>query len=173
MIILSFERLLTWDERLEVGQPHLDAQHKAIFKIAMEVADLSQDAGQVQRLCARLYRLDDALAHHFSDEEQQLAELECSGIEQHKAEHALMRQELRSIRDRLIREGPGAFPIAPGSAVRNLVLGVTMGHMFQSDLGVGAFLHQAAGARTCRNAVLEPLERPCPSSVDLRFRRLA
>ena len=147
MTLLSFERLLTWDDHLKVGEPHVDAQHEAIFKIAMEVADLSQDSAQVQRLSELLYRLDEALAQHFQYEEEQLAGMRYPGIEEHQAEHALMRQELRTIRDRLLREGPGAFPIAPGSVVRNFVLGVTMGHICQSDLGISAFLRQAAAAR--------------------------
>jgi hypothetical protein len=36
----SLRRLVTWGEHLKVEQPQIDAQHQAIFDIAMEVADI-------------------------------------------------------------------------------------------------------------------------------------
>jgi hypothetical protein len=36
----SLRRLVAWGEHLKVEQPQIDAQHQAIFDIAMEVADI-------------------------------------------------------------------------------------------------------------------------------------
>lgn len=167
MTILSFKRLLTWDDHLKVGQPQIDAQHEAIFRIAMEVADLSQDASQVQRLSELLYRLDEALAQHFEYEERQLAEIRYPGIETHKAEHALMREELRTLRDRLHEGSTGLGPTR-ASSLRNRVLGVTIGHICHSDLGVSAFLQQGAGARKARIRATESVAEPLSVARSVR-----
>jgi hypothetical protein len=37
---LSLKRLIVWGEHYTIGQPELDAQHEALFDIALEVADL-------------------------------------------------------------------------------------------------------------------------------------
>jgi hypothetical protein len=54
---LSLKQLVSWGDHLKVDQPQIDAQHQAIFDIALEMADLWHkhgDLGQVKALAEKL-----------------------------------------------------------------------------------------------------------------------
>jgi len=144
----SLKQLVAWGDHLKVDQAQLDAQHEAIFKIAMEVADTWQNRGDLDRLKALTEKLAHVLGGHFRYEELQLAEAGYPKLGEHKAEHQVMLDELQIIRERLDRMKPGSSQMWPGFIVHNYVLGVTVGHICHSDMDYCAHARQVAGGQT-------------------------
>jgi len=143
----SLKQLVSWGDHLKVDQPQIDAQHEAIFKIAMEVADTWQDRGALDRLKGLTEKLAKVLSAHFRYEEQQLADVGYPKLEEHKAEHRVMLDELQVVRDRLGRLGQGAALMSSGFIVHNYVLGLTVGHICHSDMDYCVHPRQAAEGR--------------------------
>jgi hypothetical protein len=43
----SLKQLVSWGDHLKVHQPQIDAQHEAIFNLALEIAHIWQDRGTI------------------------------------------------------------------------------------------------------------------------------
>lgn len=144
----SLKQLVAWGDHLKVDQPQIDAQHEAIFRIAMEVADTWQNRGDLDRLKALTEKLANVLGGHFRYEERQLAEVGYPKLDEHKAEHQVMLDELQIIRERLDRMDHRSPQTWPGFIVHNYVLGVTVGHICHSDMDYCAHVRKMAEGRT-------------------------
>lgn len=140
----SLKQLVAWGDHLKVDQPQIDAQHEGIFNLAMEIADQWFGHGDLERIRALAEKLAKVLEGHFRYEETQLAEVGYPGLEEHKAEHQIMLEELQVIRDRLENMGHGTAQKLPGFIVNNFVLGLTVGHIGTSDMEYCAFARKAA-----------------------------
>ena len=140
----SLKRLVAWGDHLKVDQPQIDAQHEGIFNLAMEIADQWFKHGDLDRIKGLAEKLAKVLEGHFRYEELQLAEVNYPRLEEHKAEHKVMLEELQVIRDRLESMGHGTAQKLPGFIVNNFVLGVTVGHIGHSDMEYCAFARKAA-----------------------------
>jgi hemerythrin-like metal-binding protein len=130
---VSLKQLMAWGDHLKIGQPQIDAQHQAIFDIAIEIADIWHRRGTLEQLKAAADKLARVLRAHFQFEEQELAEFGYERLAEHRAEHAVILDELQSIRNRLEGMGPGTVQAEPGFLVLSFVLGVTVGHLNHSD----------------------------------------
>ena len=142
---LSLKQLVSWGDHLKVEQPQIDAQHQAIFDIALEIADLWHRHGDLDQVKALAEKLDKVLEAHFRFEEQQLAGIGYTKLSEHRAEHKVMLDELQLIRGRLAKMGHGTIQAEPGFLVLSYILGVTVGHISHSDMDYCAFAHKAAG----------------------------
>jgi len=144
---LSLKRLVTWGDHHKVGQPQLDAQHEAIFGIALEIADnWYNHRRDLEQLKAAAEKLNKVLESHFRFEEQQLGDSRYGKLGEHRAEHNVMLDELRRIRGWLERLDPRTIQTESGSLLLNYLLGVTVGHISHSDLGYCGHALNAAGA---------------------------
>jgi len=141
------KQLISWGDHLKVDQPQIDAQHEAIFRIAMEVVETWQSRGDLDRLKGLAEKLANVLGAHFRYEERLLAEVGYPKLDEHKTEHAVMLDELKIIRDRLDGMAHGSAQLAPGFIVHNYVLGVTVGHICHSDMDYCVFARKAAEGR--------------------------
>jgi hemerythrin-like metal-binding protein len=130
----SLSRLVAWGDHLKVEHPHIDAQHEAIFGLVAEADDLWRDNADLKDLRALVEKLSNVLEAHFRYEESVLAEAGYPKLEEHKAEHAVMLGELAVIRNRLAAKGDGPAYPESGWIVRTFMLGVTVGHVANSDL---------------------------------------
>ena len=135
---LSLKRLIAWGDHYKVGQSQLDAQHQAIFEIALEMADLWQRRGNLQQLKDITEKLFRVLAAHFRFEEQQFAETGYARLEEHREEHRVMLAELLALRARLEAMKPGRVSSEPGFLVLSYMLGLTVGHLAHSDIDAAA-----------------------------------
>lgn len=162
---LPLKQLMSWGDHLSVDRPSIDAQHEGIFRIAMEVADAWRKRGNPAHLKALAERLFKALESHFRDEERLLEEIGYTKLAEHKAEHGVMLDELRVIRDRLDRMESGTAAMVPGFLVHNYILGITVGHICASDMDYCLFARAAAGPKE----KVQPLGK-CPfcESVDVK-----
>jgi len=135
----SLKQLVSWGDHLKVDQAQIDAQHEGIFNIALEVADAWHRHGDLEHLKALAGKLSTVLEGHFRYEERQLEAIAYPKLEAHKAEHQVMLDELKIIRDRLDGMGHGTPQMAPGFIVYNYILGITVGHIGQSDMAYCAY----------------------------------
>jgi hemerythrin len=140
-------RLIAWGDHLKVDQPQIDAQHKAIFDIALEISDIWQRHGEVGELRAVAEKLGKVLEAHFHYEEQQLALIGYPKLAEHSDEHRVMLNELEALRERLNGMRPGPIHSEPGFVVLSYILGVTVGHISHSDMDYCVFARQAARAK--------------------------
>lgn len=140
----SLKQLISWGDHLKVHQPQIDAQHEAIFDLALEIAHIWQDRGDLGELRALAEKLNKVLKAHFRYEEQLLAEIGYPGLVAHQAEHQLMLEELQVILDRLHKSESGTIAGEPGLAFQNYVLGLTVGHIFNSDMDYCLYARKAA-----------------------------
>lgn len=141
---LSLKRLLAWGDHFKVGHPQLDAQHEAIFEIALEMADLWQRRGELQPLKDITEKLSRVLAAHFSCEEQLFADTGDARLEEHREEHRVIRDELLALRARLEAMKPGRVSSEPGFLVLSYMLGLTVGHLAHSDIDAATVRMEAA-----------------------------
>lgn len=142
------KQLIAWGEHLKVDQPRIDAEHEAIFRLALEIADIWHQPDRTPRLkilAGRLYRL---LKGHFRHEEEQLALSGYKKLAEHRAEHKMMLEELDAIRGRIDDFERGLSPMKPEFSLLSYVLGVTVGHIVHSDMECCAFLRDAQSADT-------------------------
>jgi hemerythrin-like metal-binding protein len=138
--VTSLKQLLAWGDHFKVGQSQADAQHEAIFHIAMEIADTWQKRGDVNRLKALTDKLASVLAAHFQYEEEQLAAAGYRKLHEHRAEHRMMLEELQRIRGRLDQMAAINDPLTSGFILNNFVLGLTVGHISNSDMSSLPFM---------------------------------
>jgi hemerythrin len=127
-------RLPACGEHFKVDQPHVDAQHEAIFQIATEIADAWREQGPVSRVKALTGKLDNVLKAHFQYEEAELAQLGDPCFQEHKAEHDAMLEELHRIHGRLDAVQSSADPITPTFILHNFVQGLILGHINGKDM---------------------------------------
>jgi hemerythrin len=131
-------RLPACGEHFKVDQPHVDAQHEAIFQIATEIADACREQGPVSRVKALSGKLDNVLKAHFRYEEAELAQLGDPSFQEHKAEHGAMLEELHRIHGRLDETQASADPIIPAFILHNFVQALITGHINGKDMDYSA-----------------------------------
>lgn len=89
----SMLRLFEWSDRLELGLPQIDAQHRKFFELA---ASFSSDYDQV-RVMKTLAILSDYIRTHFREEEELMAAWNYPGLESHCRLHARFRHMLADL----------------------------------------------------------------------------
>lgn len=140
----SLKRLVTWGDHLKVDQSQIDAQHEGIFTLALEIADVWHRHGDLKQLKTLTEKLHKVLEAHFRYEEQQLAAIGYPKLAAHQAEHKVMLDEMQVLRGRLDGMSEGTVQAEPGYLVLNYVLGVTVGHIFHSDMDYCVFARKVA-----------------------------
>jgi hemerythrin-like metal-binding protein len=140
----SLKQLLSWGDHLKTGHPQIDAQHEGIFNIAMEIADRWQDHGNLEAMKSLMEKFGKVLAAHFRYEDQQHEAVNAPNLAAHKAEHAMMLEELQTLRDRLDQMKGNSCLATPGFILQNFVLGVTVGHVGHSDMDYSGAARDAA-----------------------------
>jgi hemerythrin-like metal-binding protein len=142
----SLKHLIGWGDHLKVDQAQIDVQHEAIFTLAMEIADVWHDHGKVGTMRALVDKLGRILEAHFRYEESVLADIRYPKLAEHRAEHETMLREFEVLRGRLegLNDDASVHP-GPGYLVLNYLLGVTVGHIFHSDMDYCRHAREIAG----------------------------
>jgi hemerythrin-like metal-binding protein len=128
----SLASLVRWDTDLSIGNPVIDAQDRAIFRLVNEIDELwrcGASAAQLRRIADTASRV---LEVHFRCEERMLAEVGYPDLARHAAEHREMLDDLASIRAQLNRRA-GVHAGYSGLLLSNFILGVTVGHVVNTD----------------------------------------
>ena len=85
------------EEEYYIGVPHLDAQHRALFKTMDRVKDIlmKDDYERNKRLCKEAIKFfGDYASRHFSDEEAYMRSIHFANYELHKAQHDAIKENL-------------------------------------------------------------------------------
>lgn len=130
----SLKALVSWRDDFLVDEPSIDGQHEAIFRLALEACELSQQKADDGRLLAVFQRFAKLLEGHFRYEENMLVEQGYPGLDEHRDQHRAMLEELEFVRGRLATNGAEWAFQGKALAVVNFMLGVTVGHVLHSDM---------------------------------------
>ncbi|HRF03412.1 MAG TPA: hemerythrin family protein [Accumulibacter sp.] len=149
----SLKQLSAWDGRLNIGQPQIDAQHEAIFALAMKASDAWRKQGDVEQLKLMTAELHESLEEHFSYEEGVLAGFGYADLAEHRAEHQVMLDEMQLIRARVDQMDAGSDNAEPGLLLMNYLLSATVGHILHSDMDYGVLARAAAAGVAAAGAV--------------------
>lgn len=84
---------VAWSEKIEVGLPVIDAQHKRLFDLA---ASFAGEGDQI-RVMKTLVELCDYAKVHLREEEAMLAAIGYAGLTEHKRHHARFRRMLNEL----------------------------------------------------------------------------
>jgi len=142
----SLKNLIKWTDDFRVDQQNIDTQHERIFRLAVDACQLSRDAADIDRLRVAFDEFGVVLKAHFRYEEDKLAQISYPKLDEHRAEHAAMLSELDFIAQRLESKGVGWAFQGEALVVLNFMLGVTIGHILQSDADYARYMHETVSS---------------------------
>lgn len=136
---LSLNNMIQFGDHLLVDHPAIDDQHKSIFDLGTKVFENWRAGGSIDILRPAVEELSNLMHSHFTFEERVLDEIGYEDLKNHAAEHRTMRDELSTMHERLrhdkaCHEGHEGLSLAPGWTVMQFILGVTVGHVANSDM---------------------------------------
>jgi hemerythrin-like metal-binding protein len=129
----SLRQLINWDPSLKIGNAEIDDQHEHIFSLAVKASELARDHSMAPELLRVFDELGKLLTSHFRLEEEKMAQFSSSEKQQHLAQHEAILKEFEFIRNRLVNNGVGWAYEEQALVVLNFMIGVTVGHVLQSD----------------------------------------
>lgn len=95
---------IDWDDKLSVGIPSIDAQHKKLVAMVNELFDAMKAGNGKEILSKTLTGLVDYTVTHFNYEEKLFAQTAYSESASHKKEHENLKREVLSIQEKM-RQG--------------------------------------------------------------------
>lgn len=128
----SLSTLVEWDDHHSIGDATLDAQDQSIFAFVREIDDLWRLGASIAQLHAIADELNRVLETHFRYEERMLAGIGYPNLARHAAEHREILEDLASLREHMI-DGDDLNSGDAGLRLSNFILGVTMGHVVNTD----------------------------------------
>lgn len=88
--LISFQ----WDERYATGIGEIDAQHQRLFGLTNQLVRAAEENSGHKILTEILGQLEEYAATHFSHEESIMEWAGYADIEEHRRQHAMLRDEL-------------------------------------------------------------------------------
>lgn len=138
----SLKPLLRWHNDFAVDEPTIDAQHEAIFEMALEACELAQEKASDETLFKVFERFGRTLASHFRFEENMLEEIDYPERDEHRAQHQAMLAEFDFVCQRVKgNESQWAFQ-HQSLIMLNFMLGVTVGHILGCDVDYAQFMQR-------------------------------
>jgi len=79
--------MFAWSEKYSVGNPDIDAEHQALFRLAAEL-QAAVESGRAQEELAGIFaRLSAYTQFHFAGEEERMRRSHFAGLAAHAREH--------------------------------------------------------------------------------------
>ena len=85
---------MAWDPSYEIGQPHIDAQHRLLMNLINELAEAMRTRITVERLSRLLHEIKKYAEFHFTSEENYMHAISYPRRFQHEKVHSAMLSEL-------------------------------------------------------------------------------
>jgi hemerythrin len=79
--------LMRWSEKMSVGVPELDADHKELIKVINQLGADAEDEARRNAVRQSLFALLRYAEYHFAREEKVMAACRYPGVREHKLEH--------------------------------------------------------------------------------------
>lgn len=132
----ALDTLIQFGQQLMVDHPAIDAQHKAIFQVGVGAYEDWCAGGSLDVVRPAVDKLANLMHTHFTYEERVLDELGYDDLAGHQAEHRAMRDDLSMLHERFhsLAEIRADASVAPGDAIIQLILELTVGHVGTSDM---------------------------------------
>jgi hemerythrin len=130
------EKFMEWDDRLSVGIPLIDTQHKRLIAITNNLYDACRQSGAIYTgFVTALHETVDYVGYHFGTEDKIMRRINYPGYALHKKEHEMFVKEvLKQMHD---YENEKTY--APHALVRYLKDWI-LSHIALTDLKLGAYL---------------------------------
>jgi hemerythrin len=94
----------SWNDKHSVGLPEIDADHRALFRIAEQLYENIENGTAQDNLDGYLARLDSYAKFHFETEENLMRRTLFPGYAQHRREHESFAARISNLK-RLARSG--------------------------------------------------------------------
>jgi hemerythrin-like metal-binding protein len=141
---LSLIKLVEWGDHYSVGQSAIDAQHKEIFNLGINVYENWCNGKGVSELLPTVEKLEKLLKVHFAFEESLLAEIGYEGLTEHVEEHHRMLSDMEAMTEDLSKRllllkggsksSRGGSMLSPDWPLMQFFLGFAVGHVSTSDM---------------------------------------
>ncbi len=89
-----------WDERLTVGVPEVDEQHRRILYLANALHGAAREDEKGEFLGTAIFEMGAYVNEHFDDEERVMREIDYPAYEEHVQLHREMRSKMRELEHR-------------------------------------------------------------------------
>lgn len=133
--------LLSWTDDYAIGEAGIDAEHRALFELANDFHSRWQAQGERAEIAQILQRLVLYAEEHFRNEEQVMAAAGYPHLDEHRAVHAYMFEEIFKLREEFEHQD-AHLEQDTMRFVRNWLVN----HIVQHDFEFRAFLHKKAGS---------------------------
>jgi hemerythrin-like metal-binding protein len=90
-----------WDEKLSVGVPSIDTQHKKLVELINTLFEAMHDKKTTQIVGSLVRELSDYTRYHFSEEERLMEKASFSGLLLHKKEHANFIAKVQDVQQKI------------------------------------------------------------------------
>lgn len=127
----------TWTQKLSIGIPAIDAQHKDLFAHADTLLAAMAQGKSAHEVKPLLTFLDDYCARHFASEERLMRERKYPGLQEHLGQHAAFVRQFQDILRQFDAKGPS---ITVALALQKLVSGWLVQHIGSVDAKLAGFL---------------------------------
>jgi len=80
-------RLILWDDSMSVGSRHIDNHHREVIdqlNTCFERMMSGDGSDAARKMCGQL---QDSMAHHFQEEEAEMVQMGCPGLDEHRRDH--------------------------------------------------------------------------------------
>lgn len=112
--------LLQWSEKMSVGIPELDADHKELIRVINQLAADANDADRLGAVRQSLFALLRYAEYHFAREEKVMTACRFHGIDEHKHEHRDFLSRIRDLNRRFDRDPEGSAQVVNEALLRFL-----------------------------------------------------
>jgi len=106
--------LMQWSEKMSVGVPELDADHKELIRIINQLAADTSDRSRRSAVRQSLFALLRYAEFHFAREEKVMAACGFLGIEEHKRAHRGFVARIRALSHKFDNDPEGSAEIVNG-----------------------------------------------------------
>jgi len=128
---------LEWTDRMAVGHPVIDAQHRELFRRFDDLIEACREARGKERIVALLGFLDSYVATHFREEERLMERYGYPGTDEHKGEHRHFTERLDALKVDLSEKGISSELVI---STNQVLLNWIIQHIKSIDVRLGAFL---------------------------------
>jgi len=129
---------LEWNERMAVGHPLIDMQHRELFRRFDGLIEACREARGKERIVALLGFLDSYVVTHFREEERLMERYGFPGADEHKGEHRLFTDRIKKLKEDLTEKGVSSELVI---STNQLLLKWIIQHIKSIDVQLGAFLN--------------------------------
>ena len=91
--------LITWRRDYEIGIPEVDHEHRALIELINDTFDELQQGARAEAAEILLGEIHVRIAAHFALEEKAMREMRYPELDDHKADHERLLDEIRDLMD--------------------------------------------------------------------------